>query len=238
MTSVSTVIQHHKSRAEHLEKMLTRLGSNYGDIQVVTDPGDNGPWHTAKIAWATSPTTHSHRLVLQDDVIFCQDFLAGVTRLARRRPGAVIGLYAQFGGKKLEEAIRAGEHWAQIPGKLAGPALLMPTKWALAFVRWHDAWLPPYSDASFWSDKMGCDTEKKLATAKTCWADWRVRMFAQHHRLPIWFTVPSLVDHIGWNTSINGHNNKRKRAKFFLGEDKSALSVNWATRPRELNKGT
>jgi hypothetical protein len=222
---LSISVTHHSSRERELEVLLASLGSYRDRVRVCTDPGTTGSWPTTKECWTNLPES-SYHLVLQDDVVVCRDFVPGLIRAIRHRPAAIVAPYSGRWGKKALEAKEGGRSWVKLPGHLSGQAICMPTVWARSFIPWHDAWEPPY-DSEFWV-KEGCTTKARLEAARANWSDWRVMQFAKHNRLPIWFTVPSLVDHQGAMSGVNPRgNSSNKRAQLFIGEDTSALSVDW-----------
>jgi len=204
--------------------MLARLA--FSECFVAADSGDSGSWHTARIAWGNIPEDSTHHLVLQDDLVLCQDFVLGVIRALRHKPAAVVSFFAgQFSAiDKSKEQKRA---WTTIPGYLSGQAIAMPSLWARSLVGWCDANIPGPEDSDFWVRRYKRDTPEKLAHAQKFWSDRRVKWFAQQNRLPILFTSPSLVDHAGWEFSTYRTARKNERARWFVGEDNSALSVDW-----------
>lgn len=75
----------HPSRKDNVDKILQKLGMP-NDIVVWDDrPNGGDAWYTAKKAW-TLPISEecTHRLVLQDDVDICNDFIAHATAIANR----------------------------------------------------------------------------------------------------------------------------------------------------------
>lgn len=231
MTILSITVTHHPSRAEWLAELLEDLGPFGKTARVCSDPGKSGSWPTTKRSWSDIPEDADYHMVIEDDVVVCKDFVVGMKRAIRHRPAAIIAPYSAQWGTLAQEAYAAGRSWVQIPGKMSGQCICMPAVWARRFIPWHESWLPPYEDTDFWVKKHGCVTEYRRKAAWCNWSDWRVRMFAKTFKLPIWFTVPSLVDHRGFDSGVNpGGNAPTKRAQIFIGRDRSALEVDWSKR--------
>jgi hypothetical protein len=203
--------------------MVTALLRGMGGLDVlnretvgwsVTKDGNRaGVWPTARRAWLDSRRyLSSHHLVIQDDAIVCRDFLAGVKAIVAIQPEAAITLYANR--KVVEEAREQGSAWASYRDGPWGLAVVMPSAWASDFLRWEAAAVP----SSYPHD------------------DRRLGLWLWNEGKPCLGVVPSIVEHGGWKHSTMGHSNPRSRARWFLGIDKSALSVDWtkgASKPLE-----
>jgi hypothetical protein len=206
MVKLSVAIMAHPSRLEHVNGMLEKLGRAV-EVDVVVDHDELGPWPTARRCWEGTPDGASHRLILQDDLILCRDFYVGACRALRARPASPIAFYANV--KKIETARAAGSSWARV-SDIWGQAQCLPTPYIPKFLEWADQHEKPKLDPK-------CD-------------DWLVTEFCRKHRLPVWATVPSLVEHAGASRSLIGFSNKTKVARWFIGEETSALSISWKTK--------
>lgn len=72
---------------------MRALGSR---VPVVEDPhpfATTNPWRCAREAWRRTPRKADWRLVLQDDVLPCRDFLAGARRALSVAPAPIVAFY-------------------------------------------------------------------------------------------------------------------------------------------------
>jgi len=196
------------------EKLRQSIG---GDVTIRYDSG-GGCWPTARRVWeALVELPGTHALVLQDDVGVCRDFRATLDRCVHARPESPLGFYAPR--KAVDEARARGDAWVPIPDGVWGPSLLLPKPWVPEMLAWLD-------DPESYSSK-----HKRLIRdfPASSWYDRRVEAFLRHsERLPVWHTVPSLVEHLAASRSLLGHNNASRVARWFIGEDVSGLTVDWA----------
>lgn len=86
-------IMAHPSRKDNVNKIVQKLGLSE-DIIVWDDrPNGGDAWYTAKKAWMMPiGKEYTHRLVLQDDVDVCNDFVANATAIAERHKTHAITL--------------------------------------------------------------------------------------------------------------------------------------------------
>lgn len=173
-------------------------------------------WATARRTWrllAADDTDYS--VVLQDDAIVCQDFLAGLgAALDVVGPQGLVSPYTGTGRPSQANVKRAlahadahGHAWMSTRSLNWGVAIAMPTSMVDRMLRWccHPArkgWNTDYRIGVWFRDVIG----------------WRT-----------WYTVPSLVDHDAI-PSLVGHGDGRV-AHRFLGTGNSALTVDWTRTP-------
>ena len=174
--------------------------------EIVEDYGKFGPQVTSRRAWLSAyrHSRSTHHLVLQDDAVLCKDFLLGVASAIEYNPRAAISLYANR--RNVETAKEMGISWASFRDGLWGVAVVIPTDWISTYMAWAKANIPPVYPHD----------------------DRRLGLWLWEHDLPALGTVPSLVEHGGWNSSTLGHSQAHSRARWFIGEDVSALSVDWS----------
>ena len=149
-------------------------------------------------------TNATHHLVLEDDLVLCEDFLEGVIEALSWAPHGPVNFYANRA--VVERCREQGSSWARIEDGYWGQATCFPSDQVREFLSWDRANLRP--------DAFAHDSRKTvwgLATGK-----W------------VWCTVPSLVDHEGASSSTIGYSNKNRRARWFIGANNSALSVDWS----------
>ena len=207
MTKLSIAIQHRPDRADRrrwTEANIAQVrheNSNVS-ISVVEDIQCEGFWPTFRRSLEAA-RDGSHHLVLQDDLGLCKDFINSVEELVRVRPKDLIELYT---GSKFVPAVRdRGESWLK-KSSISGPATIWPRPFIDEFLSWQSKHIDqscPYDDVrvSIWL----------MRTSKKAFA-----------------TVPSLVEHLGWNSSTQGLNGPTRVATWFIGEHRSGMNIDWS----------
>lgn len=218
MISLAIAIMAHPSRHEGVGELVKKLAP--AQPMVVWDPdpdGEPSAWRTARAAWRQlgQQRRASHALLLQDDVTVCRDLKQGLERALRRRPNECVAPYAN--NQAIEKARDRGFAWASIPGGTWGQAICLPKPWIPGFLEFAETDFPcrRYSRAPVRELGEGND-------------DRRVACFLDAHDKTAWATVPSLVDHTHAGDSLLGHSNKTRVARWYIGDDESALSVDWS----------
>lgn len=204
---LSVKIMAHKKRAQHIPHLLEQLGLT--DDDVIWDRKSDR-WDTGRRAWEAIDQSADFGCVLQDDAIVCKDFIAGMEKALPHLPEKC--LVSPYTGTRrptasrveraVNEARAAKAAWIKMPSLNWGVGIVAPTDIINKMLPWCDKQTYPNYDR-------------------------RIGRFAiDVMRLPTYCTWPSLVDHRD-DDSLVGHGRGRK-AHQFLGEDVSALSVNWA----------
>lgn len=159
----------HPSRAEHVQKMLNQLG--LPDSIVVWDdrPQGGDAMYTARKAWSLPLVENcAHRLVLQDDVLLCDNFISIVERISQAHPNCAISLI-NF-NKEIPPNYDIPYHWTTY---LPGCAIMLPQQVISSFLNWtptKEKWLPH--------------------------DDWCITDFCSHNRIQMICTKPSIVQHL------------------------------------------
>lgn len=181
------------------------MQQNVASFDVVSTPTPLGPWATAKKAWQLMAMVQgsTHAVLLQDDLIICKDFVLGLKAALAAVPDQIVSLYCPRKGALL--AKEQGHSWVRITDGAYGPAIVIPTTKLRHFLQWNEQNIKP----------------------EVTHDDTRVCLYALAHDLDVWLTVPSLVDHAGASFSSIGHSNSQRVAKWFIGEENSALDVDW-----------
>jgi hypothetical protein len=151
----------------------------------------------------------THRLVLQDDVVTSRHFEERVTSALGHHPGLIAFFVPGMGlhGRWVREAHKRGEPWVQLPTSanwvpvvaLCWPAALVPE--FLAYADEHIAHRARLRKGTYWDDPV-------------------VGSFCRSRKLPVWATVPCLVEHPDTGESLvkrrqyRGTNPARKAAVF------------------------
>jgi hypothetical protein len=95
--SVSVAVQTHPARLAQARRLRARLAP--AEVELAVDPEPDG-WRTAvrsaRLAFAAARPDHTHHLVLQDDVLVPDGFLAAARRAAEVYPDAVVSLFVNW----------------------------------------------------------------------------------------------------------------------------------------------
>ena len=221
---VSASIMAHPARAESVARLQEQLG---GGVPVSWDP-DPGPpssdtdrrWRTGVGAWSMVDESADWHVVLQDDVVVCDDFLAGLgVALDQMGRVGVVSAYAGTGRpdqQNVRAAIRRAEarreSWFCTRSLNWGPAIVLPVAYVGRMLGW-------CSTPRFWTHRPGN-------------YDFRIGVWARDvMRWRAWYTFPSLVQ-TGGLPSLIGNDVGRvpRRAHRFDGG--SALGVDWSRTPQ------
>lgn len=196
----------HPKREQYIPDLVARLGLK--DSDVIWDV-DNTRWHTGRRAWQAVEQSADWGMVVQDDALVCQDLIPGLEAALDHLPEA--GVVSPYIGTrrpaatKVEQAVRdakdADASWVKMPSLNWGVAIVLPTRIINGMVRWCNQQRYPQYDRRI--GRYAIDVE----------------------RLNTWCPWPSLVDHRDGD-SLVGHGKGRK-AHLFLGEDASALDLEW-----------
>lgn len=207
---ISAAIQAHPDRTPDVIDLRERLDR---DVPVAWD--DEGPpsgnsdrvWRTARRAWEMFNPAADYHVLIQDDAIVCDDFLAGLERALEHVPEeSLVCPYLGMGGmtpaRWLVMAARAddqGASWVRANKLMWGVCIVAPT-----------ALIP----------QMLSDCDRRTGVPD----DMRISGWFERRGQECWYTWPSLVDHRNV-PSLTKHRAKDRRARrHHLG---SALELAW-----------
>lgn len=207
MSTLSIAIQHTPSRADRRkwsQAMIEQLRSEDPSVQIVLieDAQLEGCWPTYRRALEAAGDA-SHHLVLQDDLGLCKDFIRSVTEVISARPNNLIALYTN--SVCVFTARERGESWVEKVGA-SGPSVIWPKELIAEFLQWQDR----HINRDFEFDTV------------------RISMWLIKTSRRAFATVPSLTQHLGCESSTLGLNSPTKVAAWYLGEDRSALDIDWS----------
>lgn len=210
-------MQHHPERAHLLPPLLERLDR---PAEVVSDPNPEdrlrSPWRTYRECLYAPPPSVTHLLILQDDVIPCRNLVAACEMIARPDPVCVF-----LGGAPVRTAMLAkralerGQRFVPVHRAEWVPvvAVLWPVESAQACLDWTG------------SNRLPGDPNPRSDDAV-------VGSWARRERVPIWATVPSLVQHADLEPSLIGRKARGGRAKWrvafsWIGEEQDPTEIEW-----------
>jgi hypothetical protein len=209
--NLSVAVQHHPSRAE----LLPRLAS-LGEFEVVVDPEPDhpvrSPMRTYLEALRRTPPAATHRIIVQDDAVPGDRFLARLGALLAERPDHLLALFVP--GRTLlrrymGEAHERGERWFPFPNYNWCPtvALCWPVELGADFL-------------DFGEVVVATRAARGLATVGD---DPYVGAWRRKRKLDVWCPVPCLVDHPDDHPSLfraldgKAGGNRSRVAALFLG---------------------
>lgn len=192
---VSVAVMHaafDSRRRGMLSELLPRLSGGWASVTIVEDHDRVGPWPTARRAWLSAAPEATHHVVVQDDVLPCDDFFEHMRAALAAAPDSMICAYSN---NRLAQAPEvATSSWVYIPDNAWGQCLAMPSSRARHYVEWCDQHVPmsyPHDDGRF-------------------------HLYACSQHMPVLCTQPSLVDHLGADSSTLGHRGRfPQRARVF-----------------------
>ncbi|MFW5415111.1 hypothetical protein J0910_00360 [Nocardiopsis sp. CNT-189] len=201
---MSVAVMAHPDRREHAALLAEQVGA-----PIVWDRNGQVADTCLRALEAYDPAA-SHHVILQDDAVVCGDLLAGLARASQVAGNRPIGLY--LGALRprdrmaplLEMALATGAPWIEFDGP----------RWGVACA--HPVPLLPELIARY---RLLPGIKQDDTRGSQAYAQMRVKTL---------FTVPSLVEH-GDLPSLTKPDTvlPPRRAAAFIGEDASALDVDW-----------
>lgn len=208
---ISVSVMAHPDRTDGVRSLLAALGR---DVPVSWD--DEGPvsgnadriWRNARAAWEMRAPDSDWHILLQDDALVCDYFLAGMDAALRHVQGpAVVSPYLGMGGYQTarwrnlaERAAREKAAFVRTGSLRWGVCIALPTLLIPDMIAYGD-------------------------TRANVPDDMRVAGWAERRRYDVWYTWPSLVDHASV-PSLTKHRAKDRRA--WLHHRGSAMDIDWS----------
>jgi hypothetical protein len=205
---LSIRIQHVKKRERWAKTLKYLLGDKR--TKIITDQ-KNILWEGAKKTLQSYDHKATHLLVLQDDVLPCQDFVATVERILELLPNEPITFYSP--NESILAAQNLKSNWVTLLTWRNAQAYVLPVPIIDDFLVWAERHIKPeiYFD------------------------DDRFAMYFYFHKQLVYCTAPSLVEHMGWNsTTLTGYKSghvfesRLRMAKWYIGFENSGLNIDWA----------
>ena len=171
LKTIDIRIMAHPSRRENVLKVLEQL--NMDESIVVYDDREYGgdALYTARKTWLSPvPLGTTHRLVLQDDVLLCDNFLSIICDIVNTLPDKVLSLFNLIP----YDLIKDRECCYKKYETLAGQAIIMPVIYIKECWQWIDA---------------NCGECKH--------DDIMISKYCKHHGIGLFTTIPPIVQHLG-----------------------------------------
>jgi hypothetical protein len=192
---VSFTVMAHPKRKEWAEDIARDIGCD------ITWDEKNDRHDTGLRAIKACDLSADWHVVIQDDVILCEDFVSTLTEACKfANPLSPIGLYyGGSGGVRSAHvsphlrAMEVGANWIIRKGPVWGPGIVYPVSTIPNLV-------------------------KHFESSAVENYDRRVMRYYQSIEQDCWYTVPSLVDHRQEdNPSLCGHDRPNRTARLFAG---------------------
>jgi hypothetical protein len=196
----------HPKRAEWAEQLAAKLG-----CPIVWDE-IGSPWDTGRRALLTTDPAASHHVIVQDDAIVCEDLPAALEQAVAYAGQRPIGLY--LGARPHHRRVRLSTKMADKRGR---PWIAMDRATVAGVASAHPVTLIEQLAAFNYRDSRSWDS--------------RYSAFYRELGVTPWFTWPSLVEHRPGPSLLPNHP-KGRTAVRFLGENTSALGIDWSRSPQ------
>lgn len=202
---ISVAVMAHPKRQHFVPELVAAIDH---PVNVVWDE-KNDRWDTGRRALLAFDPAVTHHLVVQDDAIVCRDLVAGLERALSHVPReAPVGLYVgrvRPWRARVQRLVSSAQDasWVTINRLLWGVGVVVPTDQITEMVAF-------------------CDRRRDEANY-----DLRVAKWFMYRGVRTWYTWPSLVEHRDGPSLVPGRIGGR-HAHRFLGEDCSALDIDWS----------
>lgn len=208
-----------------LQQALLRDGG--ARVTLCVDDGC-GYWENERRAWAECLADPGVRyaVVLEEDVRVCKDFALAAAEAIASRGEAAVTFHLSRNQKAQWATLQRGSHWMKVNFTTGTQAIGMSRGVAQRWLDW--AWSPA---TVLRPDSYG---GLDLSGKRIVHPDWVQLQFFKECNIPFWGAVPSLVNHVGQESSVLGHtwSNWKERGinvtKIFIGENMSGLGVDWS----------
>jgi hypothetical protein len=192
---ISVTVMAVPSRKPQAEALRAALSSYpFCDVSVTYDQAEGGTheseWLNGKASLLAGIGKGDYHVVIQDDAILTPNFYENIEGAIKNCPGgkALISLYtgkARPFPKRITEAVKKAYFatWLRHYLLIWGVGIIIPTSHIEHLIEFVDDRTEPY--------------------------DTRIGIFYQRNRLPVYYTMPCLVDHDdSLGTAIPGHGTK------------------------------
>lgn len=193
---LSISIMGHPSR----ESFFKHLTDNLGNVPFALDHNNAGEWENCKAAWRLHDPSAQWHVVIQDDAIICKDFMARALSVIKKAKQIldvedyVCNFY--FGARKSARKTAAKAmvrgYWVNTQPKW-GVAICMQTKFIEDMIKF--------------GDKL---TDPAFGTRD----DIRIAKFIGHKNIPVYFPMPSIINHRAGQSLVGDPGTNRQAYKF------------------------
>jgi hypothetical protein len=216
---LSVAIMAVPERVGFVDNLLEKLEPDRAgrDVSVYWDHDKQGLWWNAHRIWTETPATATHRMLLNDDIEVCRDFLPAVEAAIRARPDSFINFFCY--GPAQEATLAAGKCWMPYTNP-SGCAYVLPSAWVRDFIEWGDNLysIPFEAFAKTGHKKFEISDDTFLLT------------WLQMHQKEAWVAVPGLAKHLAWNDSVFLHTPRESNVptELYIGANRSGLEIDWS----------
>lgn len=209
-------------RRSHVESVAERIrrqasgDERFAGVDVFYDVDRRGCWHGWSSAWAAHRQWPgvTHHVVLQDDILVCDDFPQTMLALASARSDDWVSGFLPR--KSVTQAVEQGCSWVRTTRFLWAQCVMAPVEQGDACL----AWVSQHEQSQAASDWKIHD-------------DVRIAAWLKTNKRPMFVAVPHPVQHIGDELeggSVMKHNGKPelRRARAWLGEQGRGAARAWS----------
>jgi len=200
----------HVNRDQWLKVMVMIL--NDPRVKVYNDSAGNPYQSICGLFDDVIKENPTHLLVLEDDVLPCFNFISTVEKIIKTLKNEPVTFFTN--SKAINVALKDEINWIRLKIWYYTQSYVMPFKLMGNMLSWID---------------KNVDDDARHSD------DERIAMYFYFHNRFVYATAPSLVEHIGWNSSSLKHDrpeeymNSRdlRTAKKFIGVDKNPDEIDW-----------
>jgi len=202
-----------------LDHLKYENNKHFPTIAVIQTPN---LWQSCKHCHLSFTPDQTHTLILQDDILLCRDFLTTVYHIVSKLPNNFISFFSNNDNVPLASMQKKN--------------FLVSKVWFMA-----QAYLVPVGMSKHMIEWIENNVKQSVELD-----DNKIATYLWYNKIKAWNTVPSLVEHLGWNETTLRYYDKNKiknkthrMAKMYVGFENSGMDFNW--KPEyfiEDNQGT
>jgi len=170
----------------------------------------NNLWNCAKNCLLSAEPEETHLVIMQDDILFCKDFITTINHLITLLPDEIITLFSN--NEHIDLALKKNIHWLKLKVWFMAQCYIIPVKVALEMTDWIENYV---------KDTVQLD-------------DDRMATYCFYTGRHVYATAPSLVEHLGFaHTTLRSYTDDFKLkslhrlARKFIGFETSGMSIDW-----------
>lgn len=216
MIKLSISIVHYSKQSIRIEwiKEIKNIISPHLNLlngfDIYDDIENLGPVENYKRCWSNIPSDSTHHLVLEDDMMPCNNFVPAVIKILELKPDNMIHLFSK--NDAIYQSLSHNKHWYVTPDGISGGSAILPQR----HFKWYN-WIEEH-----------CEDKFQFVNNKIIFGDTKLNYYALYNKEIIWNIAPSLLEHVGYNiSSVGNKTGEFRKSKFYIDKN-DPLLIDWS----------